>query len=134
LIPTALLIAFSLQGNADLLSGLARRKTAAACVKPPPTHRADGKYDPKESSIPTVTATTRASPPRNKVLMDRQGPGVITHIWLTFLEPEPHPWAKNGSANHQEMLLRIYYDGNERPGVEAPVGDFFANSFGKRRG
>ena len=55
---------------------------------------------------------------------------VITHIWMTFLGPEPHAWAKNGSANHQEMLLRMVWDGS--PGVEAPVGDFFANSFGKR--
>ena len=30
------------------------------------------------------------------------------------------------------MLLRIYWDGRERPGVEAPVGDFFANCFGQR--
>jgi hypothetical protein len=64
--------------------------------------------------------------------MDVKGPGVITHLWMTFLGPEPQDWAKNGSANHQEMLLRIYWDGNSRPGVEAPVGDFFANAFGKR--
>ncbi|MEP0841877.1 MAG: DUF2961 domain-containing protein [Phycisphaerae bacterium] len=66
------------------------------------------------------------------VLMDEKGPGAITHIWMTFLGPDPHPWAPEGSANHQEMLLRIFYDGDERPGVEAPVGDFFANCFGKR--
>src|SRR3972149_11578325 len=51
---------------------------------------------------------------------------------MTSWGPEPHPWAKNGSANHQEMLLRMYWDGSDRPGVEAPVGDFFANAFGKR--
>jgi hypothetical protein len=72
------------------------------------------------------------APGQTKVLMDVQGPGVITHIWITFLEPEPHPWAKNGSADHQQMLLRIYWDGKKRPAVEAPVGDFFANCFGKR--
>ena len=66
------------------------------------------------------------------VLLDEKGPGVITHMWLTFLGPEPQGWAKSGSANHQEMLLRIYWDGNKRPSVEAPVGDFFANCFGKR--
>jgi hypothetical protein len=64
--------------------------------------------------------------------MNEAGPGVITHIWLTFLGPGPQEWAKNGSANHQEMLLRIFWDGRKRPGVEAPVGDFFANCFGKR--
>ncbi len=66
------------------------------------------------------------------VLMDAEGPGVITHIWITFLGPEPHGWAPQGSADHQELMLRMYWDGDPRPAVEAPVGDFFANCFGKR--
>jgi len=75
----------------------------------------------------------RVAPGRTHVLLDVKGPGVITHIWLTFLGPEPQDWAKNGSANHQEMLLRMYWDGRARPAVEAPVGDFFVNCFGQRR-
>lgn len=71
-------------------------------------------------------------PGETHVLMDEKGPGVITHIWITFLGPEPQDWAKKGAANHQEMLLRMYWDGDDRPAVEAPVGDFFANCFGKR--
>jgi D-arabinan exo alpha-(1,3)/(1,5)-arabinofuranosidase (non-reducing end) len=71
-------------------------------------------------------------PGATHVLMDEQGPGVITHLWLTFLGPEPQAWAKGGAANHQEMLLRIFWDGEERPSVEAPVGDFFASCFGRR--
>lgn len=97
----------------------------------------DGKYDPK--ALPTSDLLEhsnrdnfRVQPGETHVLMDEKGPGVITHIWITFLGPEPQDWAKNGSANHQEMLLRIYWDGNPRPAVEAPVGDFFANSFGQR--
>jgi hypothetical protein len=66
------------------------------------------------------------------VLLDEKGPGVITHIWITFLGPEPQDWAPQGSANHQELMLRMYWDGNPRPAVEAPVGDFFANCFGER--
>ena len=65
------------------------------------------------------------------VLADLKGPGVITHIWMTFLH-EPHRWATDGAANHQEMLLRIFWDGRKKPDVEAPVGDFFASCFGKR--
>ncbi|MCK4772527.1 MAG: DUF2961 domain-containing protein [Candidatus Latescibacteria bacterium] len=65
------------------------------------------------------------------VLADLPGPGVITHIWMTFLH-EPHRWATDGAANHQELLLRIYWDGREKPDIEAPVGEFFANCFGKR--
>lgn len=99
------------------------------------THRvgADGKYDPTGKPDPNSNWDNKSvKPGETKVLMDRDGPGVITHIWLTFLGPEPHQWAKNGSANHQEMLLRMYWDGSGRPAVEAPVGDFFANSFGRR--
>jgi hypothetical protein len=65
------------------------------------------------------------------VLADLKGPGVITHIWLTFLQ-EPHFWVRDGAADPQEMLLRIYWDGREKPDVECPVGDFFANCFGKQ--
>lgn len=75
----------------------------------------------------------RVGPGQTHVMLDAKGPGVITHIWLTFLGPEPQGWAKDGSANHQEMLLRMYWDGNPRPAVETPVGDFFANCFGERR-
>jgi hypothetical protein len=67
-----------------------------------------------------------------KVVLDVKGPGVVTHMWYTFLGPGKHPWAINGSATHQEMLIRIYYDGSDVPGVEVPFGDFFANCFGKR--
>jgi hypothetical protein len=74
----------------------------------------------------------QVNPGKTHVLLEADGPGVITHIWITFLGPEPQDWAPAGAASHQEMLLRIYYDGNPRPAVEAPVGDFFANCFGKR--
>ncbi|MCC7376008.1 MAG: DUF2961 domain-containing protein [Verrucomicrobiales bacterium] len=74
----------------------------------------------------------RVAPGATHVLMDATGPGVITHLWLTFLGPEPQDWAPQGSANHQEMLLRITWDHRDRPAVEAPVGDFFANCFGRR--
>ncbi|HLA85091.1 MAG TPA: glycoside hydrolase family 172 protein [Thermoguttaceae bacterium] len=75
---------------------------------------------------------SRIPPGATKVVLDAKGPGVITHMWFTFLGPERQDWAPEGSANHQEMLLRIYYDGATKPGVEAPLGDFFANSFGRR--
>lgn len=98
----------------------------------------DGKYDPKADPKGDLEEGSnhdnfRVAPGATHVLMDEKGPGEITHIWLTFLGPEPQDWAKQGAADHQDMLLRIYYDGREKPGVEAPVGDFFANCFGKRR-
>lgn len=73
------------------------------------------------------------APGETHVVMDEKGPGVITHMWFTFLGPEPQDWASKGSANHQEMLLRAFWDGSARPAIEAPIGDFFANCFGQRR-
>ncbi len=97
----------------------------------------DGKYDSKAAPKGDYEEKSNADnfrvpPGQTHVLLDAKGPGVITHIWLTFLGPEPQDWARQGSADHQEMLLRIYWDGKPRPAVEAPVGDFFANCFGKR--
>lgn len=98
----------------------------------------DGKYDPKAPNTGDLEEHSnrdnfRVAPGATHVVMDRQGPGVITHMWFTFLGPEPQDWAKEGSANHQEMLLRVYWDGNPKPAIEAPLGDFFANCFGQRR-
>lgn len=118
-------------GNlAKPLEGRSRRATS--------TFRGAGdRYDPK--APPRTDRSERSNfdnftvaPGKTHVLMDEKGPGVITHLWMTFLGPEPQGWAKNGSANHRDMLLRIYWDGSDKPGVEAPVGDFFASCFGKR--
>jgi hypothetical protein len=111
-----------------------RSMRASSTFRPGP----DGKHDPNADPLGDETERSNwdnqsVPPGQTKVLLDAKGPGVITHIWLTFLGPEPQRWAPNGSADHQEMLLRIYWDGRARPGVEAPVGDFFANCFGRRR-
>lgn len=97
----------------------------------------DGKYDrnaPPKSDFEEQSNRDnfRVPPGETHTLLDAKGPGCITHIWVTFLGPEAHPWAKEGSANHQELLLRIFYDGSDVPGVDAPFGDFFASCFGKR--
>jgi hypothetical protein len=122
----------------DGLAGLARPQEGRS-MRATSTFREgkDGNYDPNADPKGDYEEKSnrdnfRIQPGQTHVLMDAKGPGVITHIWMTFLAPEPHDWAKDGSANHQEMLLRIFWDGSERPGVEAPVGDFFANCFGKR--
>ena len=33
------------------------------------------------------------APGKTHVLLDEQGPGVINHIWMTFLGPEKQNWA-----------------------------------------
>jgi hypothetical protein len=51
------------------------------------------------------------------------GPGVITHIWFTIAARSDH--------HLKEIVLRGYWDGNEKPSVEAPVGDFFGLNLGQ---
>ncbi len=53
-------------------------------------------------------------PGETQVLADIEGTGAIQHIWLT---PTGH-W--------RFSILRVYWDGQEQPSVECPVGDFFA--------
>lgn len=114
------------------MQGISRRESSTRREGPDgkPSKAAPPKGDLEERSN---FDNFRVGPGETHVLMDRKTSGVITHIWITFLAPEPQGWAPNGSANHQEMLLRMTWDGAERPQVEAPVGDFFANCFGKRR-
>lgn len=115
----------SMRATSTMRVGEVRRGSAEKKINP----KADPRGDlDEQSNYDNFTVP----PGETHVLLDEKGPGVITHMWLTFLGPEPQGWAKSGSANHQEMLLRIYWDGNKRPSVEAPVGDFFANCFGKR--
>lgn len=51
------------------------------------------------------------------ILADIKGQGAIKHIWITDS-------AKTGRL----LILRIYFDGYEKPAVEAPLSDFFANA------
>ena len=52
-------------------------------------------------------------------LADIEGPGAIQQIWMT---PTGH-W--------RHAILRMYWDGEEQPAVECPVGDFFACGWGR---
>ncbi len=56
-------------------------------------------------------------------LFNCEGPGIITHIWFTI--------AATGGNHLKELVLRAYWDGNPKPSVEAPVGDFFGLNLGQ---
>lgn len=51
------------------------------------------------------------------------GPGIITHMWFT----SHAGWVGELNA----LVLRIYWDDSKEPGVEVPLGDFFAVGHGK---
>jgi hypothetical protein len=65
----------------------------------------------------------RVNPGGVLTLMDANGPGMLTHIWITVASPE---------ATHlKKLVLRIYWDHETTPSVEAPLGDFFGLGLGE---
>lgn len=54
-------------------------------------------------------------------LADIKGQGMIQHIWIT-VDPKAY----------RDCVLRMYWDGEETPSVEVPLGDFFACGHGLR--
>ena len=58
-------------------------------------------------------------PPNGTVtLADIEGPGAIQQMWFTVF---PKFW--------RNLILRIYWDGEETPSVEVPLGDFFCHGW-----
>ena len=53
-----------------------------------------------------------------RILADIQGPGQITHIWMT--QPD----------HYRECLLRITWENAKRPSILCPLGDFFGLGHG----
>lgn len=62
------------------------------------------------------------SPGETLTLLDESGPGIVTHVWVTIASDDP---------NHlKALVLRMYWDGESTPSVEAPIGDFFGLGLG----
>ncbi len=97
----------------------ARNATSAVSALPPyarvMTHRSL-----KQSSYDTTGGNSDRwpiAPGATQELFKAEGSGVITHIWFTIAAPSIH--------HLKELVLRAYWDGNAKPSVETPIGDFF---------
>ena len=66
-----------------------------------------------------VSPSVRIAPGETFELADIDGAGAIQQIWMT------------PTGNWRYSILRIYWDGQEQPSVECPVGDFFACGWGR---
>ncbi|HEU0179501.1 MAG TPA: glycoside hydrolase family 172 protein [Blastocatellia bacterium] len=58
-------------------------------------------------------------PGKTSTLAEIDGQGAIQHIWMT------------PTGNWRFSIIRMYWDDEKEPSVEAPVGDFFAMGWGK---
>jgi hypothetical protein len=54
-------------------------------------------------------------------LAEIDGPGALQHLWMTVF---PTHW--------RQLILRFYWDGEDTPSVEVPIGDFFCSGWCER--
>jgi len=62
------------------------------------------------------------APGGKRTLFEVKGAGVISHIWITIAPPPP-------ALSRHDLILRMYWDGETSPSVEAPIGDFFGQGW-----
>lgn len=89
-----------------------------AQIKPHRSRRSSS-YDRSGGNLDFVTV----APHQTHALLDTPGPATITHIWITILHKDPN-YRKN-------LILRAYWDNQENPSIEAPIGDFFGQGWGQ---
>ncbi len=70
-------------------------------------------------------------PGETKTIADIGSAGIIRHIWITH-------WTGDEAGVEEKfalrkLVIRMYWDGEENPSVEAPLGDFFGIGFGIRK-
>jgi hypothetical protein len=65
-----------------------------------------------------ISPSVRIEPGELFTLADIDGPGAIQQIWMT------------PTGTWRYAILRVYWDNQEHPSIECPVGDFFAMGWG----
>ena len=111
------------------LAAVRRRRRARSARRTSPAKRARAAWRPRAPARTPRATWARAGrsrprsgsrPARRFTLAEIDGPGAIQQIWMTPDRRLTRP-----------VILRIYWDGQEQPSVECPVGDFFACGWGK---
>lgn len=64
-------------------------------------------------------------PGETRTIAEISGSGVINHIWIT-IAPGPDRLCRN------DIIIRMYWDGNEYPSVESPIGPFFGQGWNEQ--
>ena len=93
------------------LSNLARLRTGVRRERISSYDKDGGNYD--WMTIP---------PQETLQIADIQGAGCIKHIWMTLLCPE--------DSYARKIVLRAWWDNEDNPSIECPIGDFFGIGHG----
>jgi hypothetical protein len=60
---------------------------------------------------------------KSKTLLDIQGQGIVNRIWITINDRSPEML--------RSLKLEMFWDGETKPAVSVPFGDFFGNGLAK---
>lgn len=82
-----------------------------------------GALGPSRKGSPCIPVIT---PGECVTLASIEGPGIINHIWMTVTDQT----SKRNPFVLRDLILRMYWDDEETPSVECPLGDFFCCGFG----
>ncbi len=110
------------------IANLSNAETRSICAENPDGSRGGGaKADLNDDPDCTDAASELGKPWKvrpciaiksgvTQTIADITGPGVIQHIWITVDPPKL-----------RTLVLRVFYEDQETPSIECPLGDFFAN-------
>jgi hypothetical protein len=86
----------------------------------------DGAKSRRVSSYDTTGGNadflSKIAPGERRTIFDVKGAGIVTHIWVTIAPPPP-------ALSRHDVVLRMWWDGEPSPSVEAPIGDFFGQGW-----
>lgn len=86
------------------------------------SRRRISSYDPTGGNHDYLVLT----PGENRCFAQIKGAGKITHIWITTAPTA----AEDDASLMRKLVLRMYWDGESEPSVQAPLGDFFGLGHG----
>lgn len=102
--------------------GAARAQEALAALDRPHDYKSQRASTSAAAWATDNTDFIELEPGKTATLATLAGPGRITHMWFTYATPE--------RSSSRRLTLRIYWDGETNPSVEAPLGDFFGVGHG----
>jgi hypothetical protein len=114
-----------------LLAFFLQLPAGAAAFGQAPTDLLSALTRPQEYLLKRISSYDRTggnhdyrplAPGESLTLLDESGPGEVSHVWITIASDE--------RFHLKKMVLRMYWDGETSPSVEAPVGDFFGLGLG----
>ncbi len=86
-------------------------------------------------AIPTLAEApaTVVAPGARADLFSATGSGTVTEWAINVAPADPAAWSRiDQEFLLQDTILRVYYDGSDRPAIDVPLGGFFANAWRKR--